>query len=557
MTSEILFTIIRTHVYKEDAVREISRNSRDKEIAWMFDFKSQALSKKFLEEYARCFWEVFGNEKKVQIGGMESGAIPLITGVSLFAPSNVQVQSFYIRKSRKKSDLANLIEGEIDPNVPIVLVDDILNKGRTTRKQLAILEERGYKVSAVFTCIRFYDVSAYQEFIDKGIKIVSIFELNDFSSVLPVKNKVEEENKSPVPHYVTEYRLTLTNKPNLYLVLPKSGPVLKDDYIYMGVDDGTFYCITKQDGSIVWTYKVMFGSRGKRIFSTPVVYKDVVMFGAYDGNLYCLDRFTGKRRWVFTDADWIGSSPSVDEGRGIVFVGLEFGLIDKRGGVVAVDITSGKALWKNYTMTGLTHASPAFNKKHTMVVCGCNDNHVYAFNAKNGDILWKYETKGTLKYGALFDDSRNFAIIAGMDGGVYVLHMKDGSLYHRFEARFGFYATPVLVGDKIIIGSLDKLVYCYNLVTKKTDWTFETFGRIFASPAVHKKSVFIGSNDGRLYEIDIESGKNIAVVQFSERIVNRIVIDSGTDNGTHIQHLYVATHVGELYKLRQVNDWRP
>ncbi len=543
-----LFDCIRKDVYKDEAIQEVSRNSQDKGASWIFDFKSQALSREFLQEYARCFWEIVGSEKKIQIGGMESGAIPLITGVSLFAPSNVQVQGFYIRKSRKKSDLANLIEGDIDPTIPIVLVDDILNRGRTVKKQLAILEEKGYQVSTIFVCLRFRDMSAYQDLIDKGIKIVSIFELNDFSHVLPVKNKVEEEQQNTQPCYHIDYKVTLTNKPNLYLVVPKSGPVLKDDYIYMGVDDGTFYCLSKNDGAVVWTYKVMFGAEGKRIFSTPVVYQDVVLFGAYDGNLYCLDRFTGKRRWVFTDADWIGSSPSVDEGRGIVFVGLEFGLINKRGGVVAVDIASGKALWKNYQMTGLTHASPIYNKKHNIVVCGCNDNYIYAFNAKNGEILWKYETKGEVKYGAVFDDTRNFVIVAGMDGGVYVLHVKDGSLFHRFEARFGFYSTPVLVGDKVIIGSLDKLVYCFNLRSKETEWSVETHGRIFASPVVDGKSVFVGSNDGRLYEIDMITGKVVTTVQLTERIVNRIGVDYDSDKH---RVLYVATHIGELYTLRQ------
>jgi outer membrane protein assembly factor BamB len=546
-----LFEIITNNVYKNEAIREVSLNSQGKEIQWIFDFKSQALSRVFLKEYAGCFWEVFSNEKKIQIGGMESGAIPLITGVSLYAPEDTQVQSFYIRKSRKKSDLANLIEGEIDPSMPIILVDDILNKGRTVKKQIAILEERGYTVSAVFVCLRFRDISAYQDLIDKGINIVSIFELNDFSNVLPVKNKIEEEQKTAQSRYTIDYKVTLTKKPNLYLVVPKSGPVLKDEYVYIGVDDGTFYCLSKHDGSVVWTYKVLFGAEGKRIFSTPVVYKDVVMFGAYDGNFYCLNRFTGKRVWVFTDADWIGSSPCVDEGKGVVFVGLEFGLINKHGGVVAVDIASGKVVWKNYQMTGLTHASPVYNKKHTIVVCGCNDNFIYAFNAKNGEILWKYETKGEVKYGAVFDDARNLVIIAGMDGGVYALHVKDGSIYHRFEARFGFYSTPVLVGDTIIIGSLDKLVYCFNLRTKETVWTSETFGRIFASPVVDKESVFIGSNDGRIYELDSITGKSITSIQLTERIVNRVGIEYDSDKS---RVLYVATHTGELYKLRQVND---
>lgn len=547
--SRILFNLIQNKVYKEQEIQEVSFNSTDKKTNWIFDFKGQGLSKVFLEEYSKAFWESFTGEsyKDIQVGGMESGAIPLVSGVSMRSPSSINASFFYIRKSRKKSDLANLIEGDLQKNCPIILVDDILNRGKTMKKQIKIIEDLGLTVSAIFVCLRFRDMSAYQDLIDKGIKIMSIFELNDFSDVLPVKNLV-----SLPPHfehasrYDFMYRARLTDKPNLYLVIPKSGPVIADEYLYMGVDDGNFFCIDNRSGEVVWCYKVLFGASGKRIFSTPVIYEDVVIFGAYDGNLYCLDRFTGARRWVFMDADWIGSSPCVDVDKGIVFIGLEFGLFTKRGGIVAVDITSGKALWKNYTMEGLTHASPSYNRKTNIVVCGCNDTYMYAFHAKTGKILWKFKTEGEVKYGAIFDDKRGLTIFGSMDGGVYLVNMKDGSLFHKFEARFGFYSTPVLDGDSVIIGSLDKIVYSFNIVSKKTNWTFETSGRIFASPLLDKGSVFIGSNDGRLYEIDKDKGSLITSIQLTERIVNRICLEN-TKDGKRV--LYVPTHIGELYKM--------
>ena len=171
---------------------------------------------------------------------------------------------------------------------------------------------------------------------------------------------------------------------------------------------------------------------------------------------------------------------------------------------------------------------------------------MYAFRAKTGAVLWKFKAEGEIKYGAAFDDSRNVVLFGSMDGGLYVVHIRTGKLYHTFRARFGFYATPAVSGDRVIIGSLDKTVYCFNLSTKATEWRFETNGRIFASPLVENNSVFIGSNDGRLYEIDVGSGKLIALVQLTERIVNRIQIERMGD-GKRV--LYIPTHVGELYKM--------
>lgn len=548
--SDILFSIIKDKVYEDEAIQDVSRNSQEKVITWIFNFKGQGLSKVFLQEYARCFWNVFGNKAntQIQIGGMEAGAIPLITGVTLFAPEGPSVSGFYVRKSRKKSDLANLIEGELFSSVPIILVDDIIKSGATMRKQIKILEDLGHRVSAIFVCLRFMDMAAYRDLSDKGIEIKSIFELDDFKDVLPVRNLVVKP-AIPLPEkYVFDYKVALTDKPNLYLVIPKSAPLLAGEYLYMGVDGGLFYCLKAGDGSKIWTYTVLFGEAGKRIFSSPVAYEDRVLFGAYDGNLYCLDRFTGKREWVFTDADWIGSSPCVDAVNGIVYIGLEFGLFKKHGGVAAIDIRTGKVKWKNYTMTGLTHASPAHGKESNLVVCGCNDNYLYAFDARTGEIIWKFETRGEIKYGAVFDEKRGLVIFGSLDASVYVLQSKDGALYHKFEAQDGFYSTPILKDNLVVIGSLDKIVYCFNLDTKEIEWTFETQGRIFASPVLDDGSIFIGSNDGRLYELDIQTGKVLATIQLTERIVNKIQIGHWAD-GKRI--LYIPTHTGELYRVKE------
>lgn len=546
--SKMLREIIIRRVYKEE-IRPISE-AGGKSAKWILDFKSQALSRDFLREYARCFWDIFQHEfpGPVQIGGMESGAIPLVTGVSVFAPEGKQANAFYIRKSRKKNDLANLVEGELTDD-PIILVDDILNTGTTLRKQIKILEESGHKVTAIFVCIRYRNLSAYQDLINRGMAIRSIFELDDFRNELPVHNLVETTPR-PVEtdRYKIDYRIRLTDRPNLYAVVPKSGPLLIGEYIYLGSDDGGFHCVRTDDGARVWTYRVPFGSAGKYIFSTPVAYQDKVIFGAYDGNLYCLNRFTGKREWVFSDADWIGSSPCVNECNGVVYVGLEFALPGKQGGVAAVDIETGKLKWGSYSFMGLAHASPAYNAKNNLVVCGANDHTFYAMNAETGEIVWQFKTTGEVKYGAVFDDEHNLVVFGSMDGGVYVLRVHDGLLHHRFDARFGFYSTPVLSGKRIIIGSLDKRVYCFDLEKKSTEWACETAGRIFASPAIDAESIFIGSNDGRLYEIDEGSGKVTAVVQFTERIVNRVQVVKD-EGGKKV--IYVLTHACELYRIRE------
>ncbi len=214
--------------------------------------------------------------------------------------------------------------------------------------------------------------------------------------------------------------------------------------------------------------------------------------------------------------------------------------------LLAINIKTGKPIWKNYnTMTDYTHASPAYNKKHNTVVCGCNDTYFRAYDAKTGELKWEYKTEGEIKWGAIFDDKRDLVIFGGFDGWVYMLHMEDGRLYYRFEAKYWFYGTPAQSDSIIIGGSMDRMIYAFDIDSRQIRWTHNTWGRIFASPLIYEKSVYIGSNDGKLYEINIQTGSIISTIQFSERIINRIQIEKNP-NGEKI--LYIPTQACELYR---------
>jgi outer membrane protein assembly factor BamB len=102
--------------------------------------------------------------------------------------------------------------------------------------------------------------------------------------------------------------------------------VLDRGKIYFGTDIGEFFCIEQSTGTIVWQKKIWFGKDGKFIFSTPVVHQGLVYFGAYDGNFYCIDQENGRIVWKYSEADWIGSTPTLSIKNSLIYVGLEFGL---------------------------------------------------------------------------------------------------------------------------------------------------------------------------------------------------------------------------------------
>jgi outer membrane protein assembly factor BamB len=50
-------------------------------------------------------------------------------------------------------------------------------------------------------------------------------------------------------------------------------------------------------------------------------------------------------------------------------------------------------------------------------------------------------------------------------------------------------------------------VHCLERSTGKKVWTFTTRSRVESSPLITGSRVFVGSNDGLLYELDLETGK--------------------------------------------------
>jgi outer membrane protein assembly factor BamB/adenine/guanine phosphoribosyltransferase-like PRPP-binding protein len=511
------------------------------ETEWLFDFRRILLKPDVLDAVSDVFLERFEHKFPLQIGGIEVAAIPLITGLVMgLHERGKTVNGFFIRKSRKKTGLLRMVEGAITEE-KIILVDDILNTGKSFIRQIEVLEGLGKKVDTVFVILRFRDLDYYKYFHDKGINVESLFSLDDFSDSLKVKNLVDKK-ETPVSMPFHAEWLFKSENPNYYYVVPKSAPEIDGTRIYFGADNGNFWAVNQSDGSVVWKYKVGFHAKGKYIFSSPAIYKNLVYFGAYDGNFYALDKESGRWVWVFTEADWIGSSPCISPNLNLVYVGLEFGLWKKRGGIVALDLESGKKKWE-YTMTGLTHSSPAYSKKHSVVVCGCNDFSVYAFDAQKGKLLWEFETGGEVKASFTFDDARDTVIFGSYDSFIYVLKTKTGELVYKIKTDEAIYSTPLVRDNFAYIASLDKNLYCIDLNTGTIAWKFETNGRIFASPEIIDDKVYIGSNDGRLYELDAVTGKNTAFFQATERITNKIAYNPDTNK------IFLPTFANEIYCL--------
>ena len=60
-------------------------------------------------------------------------------------------------------------------------------------------------------------------------------------------------------------------------------------------------------------------------------------------------------------------------------------------------------------------------------------------------------------------------------------------------------SSPVIVGDKVVVGSDDGRLYVVSLKSGKEIWNYEIGQPVGSSPAVVDGRIIVGSDDGSVY----------------------------------------------------------
>jgi outer membrane protein assembly factor BamB len=70
-------------------------------------------------------------------------------------------------------------------------------------------------------------------------------------------------------------------------------------------------------------------------------------------------------------------------------------------------------------------------------------------------------------------------------------------------------SSPVVVGDRVLVGSYDQNLYAFEVKTGKVLWKFETSGPVHATPAVSNGIAYIAGCDEHFRAIRISDGKEM------------------------------------------------
>ncbi len=135
-------------------------------------------------------------------------------------------------------------------------------------------------------------------------------------------------------------------------------PSIAAGRVFIGVDTGSVYSLDAATGCSYWTFQADAGVRTAITVTTSTAY-----FGDIKANVYAVDASTGKQLWKVHVEDHpsarITGAPKLFEGRLYVPVASgeegaggqpNYACCTFRGSVVALDASTGRQIWKTYTI---------------------------------------------------------------------------------------------------------------------------------------------------------------------------------------------------------------
>jgi outer membrane protein assembly factor BamB len=342
-----------------------------------------------------------------------------------------------------------------------------------------------------------------------------------------------------------------------------SSPAVYENVVYFGSFDGYYYAVNTKTGKLIWKFKTggekLVGNKGlwgmtpsnlymedqyDFYLSSPVLDLNdqhlTIYFGSSDGNLYALNAHTGKKKWVFKTNGIIHTSPALYNGM------VCFGSWDTY--LYALDAASGKLKWRFKTaeqpvyhqLEGIQSSPTCYNGS---VYFGCRDGHFYSLNANTGKLLWKVDTGGSwvlttaaVKDGVLYITTSDTYLFRALDA-------KTGTEKFRFKANGYLYSSAALSGNTAYFGDFSGKLFAINLTTGKSSGTFSTEGRIENSKTLLNKDTLdfiylIRSKDTAAY------ATSVAVMSQLYKL-GPIVSSPAISNGV----IYFGSADGYLYAL--------
>jgi outer membrane protein assembly factor BamB len=133
------------------------------------------------------------------------------------------------------------------------------------------------------------------------------------------------------------------------------------------------------------------------------------------------------------------------------------------------------------------------------------DALMYSMDAKTGKVLWKHKIGALSAASPAFADGRLFAVTLE-PGDIQAMNPRSGRIMWEKDLPSRSETSPVVVGNKVIVGTETGTVFAFNVKNGDVVWTIDTADAVKGGVAVHDGIVFFGNYAGELYAVRVTDG---------------------------------------------------
>jgi orotate phosphoribosyltransferase len=112
------------------------------------------------------------------VGGLELGAVPITSAVSMRSFAERPVDAFVVRKERKDHGTAKKIDGNFRDNSTVVLFEDVTTRGGSVMEAVHAVRARGATVTKIITIVDRLEGAA-ENLQKEGIALEAVFTITD------------------------------------------------------------------------------------------------------------------------------------------------------------------------------------------------------------------------------------------------------------------------------------------------------------------------------------------------------------------------------------------
>lgn len=301
---------------------------------------------------------------------------------------------------------------------------------------------------------------------------------------------------------------------NLWMCSPliHDGKVLIASYDDDNLGKAHLYALNAKDGTIAWSFPLEQSVKNSiAVMNGKVFAQDVL------GHLYAVEVASGKLAWDVQLP--LPGLPALVDGLvtadGKVYAGTGMALS-------AFNADNGNLIWRNKDWGQHEGTTSTLAVDKDVVIGSTQWGALYSNRIDNGKCLWSMSEYG-MRFRSASAALHNSLLYIVSDRSFFIVESLTGRIIVRKELPYNVAATstPLLTKREIIFGTSDKGLVALDNQTMEEKWlcpvgealvytspyTRTGSKTIETSPVAVGKNVYFGASDGRLYGVEMATGK--------------------------------------------------